>query len=31
MKIEEKALGDALGGTDAVTDIGLCIEKKDAT
>jgi hypothetical protein len=29
--IEEKPLGDDGGGTDAVTDMGLWMEKKDAT
>lgn len=29
--MEENAAGVDVGGTDAVTDIGLWIEKKDAT
>ena len=31
MKMEEKAVEVELGGIEAVTDIGRCIEKNEAT
>lgn len=30
-KIDEKVFSDDAGGMDVVTDMGLCIEKKEAT